>query len=76
MSDPIVRARTFCARFSLDLPVLMAPMAGSSPPALAAAVANAGGMGACGALSLSPDQIEDWSARFRQQSGGAFQINL
>ncbi|MCC5971695.1 MAG: nitronate monooxygenase [Pararhodobacter sp.] len=58
------------------MPVLMAPMAGTSPPALAAAVANAGGMGACGALPLSASAIAEWVARFRQQSAGAFQINL
>lgn len=51
-------------------------MAGSCPPALAAAVANAGGMGACGALPLPAEGIADWAARFRQQSPGAFQINL
>ena len=75
-SRPLDRARAFCDRFGLRLPVLMAPMAGSSPPALAAAVAEAGGLGACGALSLSPAGIADWTARFRQQSGGAVQINL
>jgi len=76
MTRPLDRARAFCTRHGLEIPVLMAPMAGASPPALAAAVANAGGMGACGALPLSPSGITDWSARFRQQSAGAFQINL
>lgn len=76
MTRPLERARAFCARYGLDIPVLMAPMAGTSPPALAAAVANAGGMGACGALPLSPEAMVDWAARFRQQSAGAFQINL
>ncbi|MFN3954246.1 MAG: NAD(P)H-dependent flavin oxidoreductase [Pararhodobacter sp.] len=76
IARPGARAAAFCARFGLGMPVLMAPMAGSSPPALAAAVANAGGMGACGALSLSAQGIGDWAARFRQQSAGAFQINL
>lgn len=70
------RATRFCQTFDLRLPVLMAPMAGSSPPALAAAVAEAGGMGACGALSLSPQGIADWVARMRQMSPGAFLINL
>lgn len=76
MTRPLDRARAFCTRYGLEIPVLMAPMAGASPPALAAAVANAGGMGACGALPLSPSGITDWAARFRQQSAGAFQINL
>jgi nitronate monooxygenase len=47
---PGERAATFCARFGLGVPILQAPMAGASPPALAAAVANAGGMGGFGAL--------------------------
>ena len=76
MSRPLDRADAFCQRFGLTAPLLMAPMAGASPPALAAAVANAGGMGACGALVLPPEGIVDWAARFRQQSGGTFQINL
>ncbi|WP_366554952.1 NAD(P)H-dependent flavin oxidoreductase [Aquibaculum sediminis] len=70
------RTQAFCAAFGLDIPLLMAPMAGSSPPALAAAVAEAGGMGACGALALDPAGIADWVARFRQMSGGSLQINL
>lgn len=53
----------------------MAPMGGASPAELAIAVANAGGMGGCGALSLSPGQIADWAAAFRAGSSGPFQIN-
>ena len=37
----------------------MAPMAGACPPALTAAVSNAGGMGACGALMLDSGQIKE-----------------
>jgi nitronate monooxygenase len=70
------RAETFCARFGLRLPVLLAPMAGASPPALSIAVANAGGMGGCGALLLEPDAITGWAGAFRSASNGAFQINL
>ena len=53
----------------------MAPMAGSSPPALAAAVANAGGMGACGALLMNADGIDSWVSTLRATSNGAFQLN-
>jgi nitronate monooxygenase len=76
MTHPITRARAFCDRFGLQRPVLMAPMAGASPPALAAAVAEAGGMGACGAMPFDARGIDDWMARFRQMSGGAVQLNL
>jgi nitronate monooxygenase len=70
------RAGRFCERFGLRIPVLMAPMAGACPPSLAAAVANAGGMGACGALLMSPAAIHAWAAELRASSNGAFQFNL
>jgi len=54
----------------------MAPMAGSCPPALAAAVANAGGMGGCGALLMQAEEMAAWAERFRGASNGAFQMNL
>jgi nitronate monooxygenase len=70
------RAAAFCGRFGLRLPILMAPMAGVAAPALSAAVANAGGMGAFGALSTTPAGIADWARAFRAQSNGSFQVNL
>src|SRR5215475_12820690 len=51
-------------------------MAGACPPSLSIAVANAGGLGACGALMMRPDEIRSWSDEFRKGSQGAFQINL
>lgn len=73
---PLARAETFAANLGIRLPLLLAPMAGACPPALSIAVANAGGMGACGALLLQPDAIRAWVDEFRQHSGGAFQLNL
>ncbi|MBD0272237.1 MAG: nitronate monooxygenase, partial [Acetobacteraceae bacterium] len=51
------RAEAFCVRFGLRAPILQAPMAGASPAPLAAAVANAGGLGALGALMTEPEGI-------------------
>jgi nitronate monooxygenase len=73
---PLVRAEAFCRRFGLRVPILQAPMAGACPVGLAAAVANAGGMGGLGALMTAPDGIAAWAAQFRGQSNGSFQINL
>ena len=75
---PGARARvvSFCERFGLRLPILQAPMAGACPPGLAAAVANAGGMGGMGAVLTMPKGIADWVAQFRAESGGPFQLNL
>lgn len=70
------RADDFCQRFGLTVPILQAPMAGACPVPLAAAVANAGGMGGMGALLTEPTGIAAWTAGFRARSRGAFQINL
>jgi nitronate monooxygenase len=51
-------------------------MAGASAPALSIAVANAGGLGACGALLMRPAEIVQWADAVRGGSNGAFQINL
>jgi nitronate monooxygenase len=65
----------FCARFGLRVPILLAPMAGASAPALSIAVANAGGLGACGVLLMEPDAIIAWANEVRAHSNGAFQLN-
>jgi nitronate monooxygenase len=75
-SAPLARARAFCERFGLRIPILLAPMAGACPPALAIGVANAGGMGGCGALLMQPKAIADWIGAFRATSNGAVQVNL
>jgi nitronate monooxygenase len=76
MSAAINRAEVFCARFGLRAPILLAPMAGASAPSLSIAVANAGGLGACGALLMQPDEIIAWAKEVRAASNGAFQLNL
>lgn len=76
MSTPGNRAKDFCARFNLQVPILLAPMAGASAPSLSIAVANAGGLGACGALLMQPEEIIQWADEVRSQSTGRFQINL
>jgi nitronate monooxygenase len=54
----------------------MAPMAGACPPSLAISIANAGGMGGCGALLMQSDAIRRWVSDMRTGSNGAFQLNL
>jgi nitronate monooxygenase len=72
----LTRTETFCRRFGLRVPILLAPMAGACPPALSIAVAQAGGLGACGALLMQPKDIGDWAATVRSATNGAFQMNL
>jgi nitronate monooxygenase len=75
-SSPRKRAENFASQLGIRLPILLAPMAGASPPSLSIAVANAGGMGACGALLMMPEEINSWASEFRKGSLGEFQINL
>ena len=70
------RARDFCERFYLRAPVLLAPMAGACPPSLSIAVANAGGLGACGALLMKSNEIIAWADEVRRGTDGPFQLNL
>ena len=74
--NPADRARVFCQRFGLQHPILLAPMAGACPTALSIAVAQAGGLGACGALLMAPAAIVDWAQALRAATAGPFQINL
>ena len=72
---PRDRAGAFCQRYGLELPILLAPMAGACPVSLSIAVANAGGMGALGALVTTPAGIADWVREFNAHSNGPLQIN-
>jgi nitronate monooxygenase len=75
-TTPRARAEAFCAQYSLKFPILLAPMAGACPVSLSIAVANAGGMGAMGALLTPPEGIRAWVREFRATSSGPFQLNV
>jgi len=74
-TSPLQRAHFFSQKYGLKLPILLAPMAGASPVGLSVAVANAGSMGALGALMSEPDAIRSWVGEFRAQSRGPLQLN-
>ena len=84
MSHPALqRAQAFAAAHGLRRPLLLAPMAGVPAVTLSAAVAQAGGMGALGALLMPPPAIAEWVLRYRdatrgdsQPDGAPLQINL
>jgi nitronate monooxygenase len=76
MKSVFEKSESFCARFHLRLPILLAPMAGASAPSLSIAVANAGGLGACGALLMQPNEILAWAGEVRGGTNGRFQLNL
>ena len=72
----VARAEAFCLAYDLRIPILLAPMAGACPASLSIAVANAGGLGACGGLLMQPDAIKAWVSEVRAGSNGGFQLNL
>jgi nitronate monooxygenase len=72
----LARTAAFCETFNLRVPILMAPMAGACPASLAIAIANAGGLGGCGALLMKPDAIRTWASDVRAGNNGGFQLNL
>jgi nitronate monooxygenase len=64
-------------RLGIEHPILLAPMAGSGgTPELAAAVSNAGGLGAWGGAYSKPDDIAAAIRRVRQLTDRPFSINL
>ncbi len=75
MTRPGDRTRAFCSRYRLELPIVLAPMAGSCPVSLSVAVANAGSMGALGALLTPPSGIHEWVGEFRAASRGPLHLN-
>ncbi|CAD7739356.1 Nitronate monooxygenase [Xanthomonas hydrangeae] len=73
---PYANVARFCRRFGLGVPILLSPMAGACPVPLSTAVAEAGGMGAMGAVLSQPQEIVAWMMAFRDASLGPAQINL
>jgi len=63
-------------QLGIEHPLIQAPMAGSSPAALAAAVSAAGGLGSLGAGYLEPQAILDEAAKVRALTDNPFAIGL
>jgi nitronate monooxygenase len=72
----LARAKAFANSIDVQVPILLGPMAGACPPSLSIAVANAGGLGSCGALLMQPAAIKAWAADVRAGSNGGFALNL
>jgi nitronate monooxygenase len=60
----------------IEHPIIQAPMAGSDSPALAAAVANAGGLGSIGCAMMTPDGVRAAWAQARGATNGALNLNF
>ncbi|GGC08123.1 2-nitropropane dioxygenase [Novosphingobium endophyticum] len=64
------------ARLGLSIPLIQAPMAGTSTPALAAAVCEAGALGSIAVGTLTPQDAARDIARVRAATDRAFNVNL
>src|SRR5882757_5117007 len=60
----------------IDLPIIQAPMAGTSPPAMAAAVSNAGALGSLGLGATDAAGARAMIAAMRERSNGPLNVNL
>lgn len=63
-------------RLGMDCPVIQAPMAGVSTPALAAAVSNAGGLGSLGLGAMTAPDAQAAIARTRALTARSFGVNV
>lgn len=60
----------------IQLPIIQAPMAGTSTPELAAAVSNAGGMGSMGLAAHTVDQAREAIRRCKGLTSAPFNANF
>ncbi|WP_323122887.1 NAD(P)H-dependent flavin oxidoreductase [Burkholderia alba] len=68
--------RSLLELLDIAWPIIQAPMAGTSTPAMAAAVSNAGGLGSIGVGAASADAAGDMIAAMRERSARALNVNV
>jgi nitronate monooxygenase len=64
------------AKLGIELPIIQAPMAGVSTPALAAAVSNAGALGSIGVGASSAAEAREMIREVRNATGRPFNVNV
>ena len=75
MSNPL-KAGAFLEKLGITVPIIQAPMAGVSTPALAAAVSNAGGLGSLGVGAMKAEGARKVIRDTKALTGKAFNINV
>jgi nitronate monooxygenase len=60
----------------IEHPIIQAPMAGSTTPALAAAVSNAGGLGSIGCATIAPEKLGETADELRAATNRGFNLNF
>jgi nitronate monooxygenase len=71
-----VSPQTLLDLLGVELPIIQAPMAGVSSPAMAAAVANAGALGSIGVGATNAAGARKMMAEIRKRSGRPFNVNV
>jgi nitronate monooxygenase len=67
---------TLLETLGIDLPIIQAPMAGVSSPAMAAAVSNAGALGSIGVGATDADGARRMIAAFRERCTRSLNVNV
>jgi hypothetical protein len=68
--------QTLLALLDIELPIVQAPMAGVSSPAMAAAVGNAGALGSSGVGATNVAGARKMIAEIRERSNRPFNVNV
>jgi nitronate monooxygenase len=78
MNQPahVTRHDTLLARIGIETPIIQAPMAGVSTPAMAAGVSNAGGLGSLGIGAMDVDAARKVIRDTRALTDRPFNINV
>lgn len=63
-------------RLGVRLPIIQAPMAGTSTPAMAAAATNAGALGSIGVAAMDPAAVCKAIVEIRAATDGPFNVNV
>ncbi|HEY7638769.1 MAG TPA: nitronate monooxygenase [Steroidobacteraceae bacterium] len=67
---------TLLATLGIEVPIVQAPMAGVSSPAMAAAVANAGALGSIAVGAANAEGARKMIAAMRERSGRSLNVNV
>ncbi|HEY4341096.1 MAG TPA: nitronate monooxygenase [Steroidobacteraceae bacterium] len=67
---------TLLDMLDIQLPIIQAPMAGVSSPAMAAAVSNAGALGSLGLGATDAEGVRRLFTLFRERSGRSLNVNV
>lgn len=70
------RTTALLRTLGVELPIIQAPMAGVSSPAMAAAVSEAGGLGSIGVGATTTDGARTMIREVRERTGHPFNVNL